>query len=177
MNEDRRDDWRSSVDEHLMALTTAQKVTDKQLEDIEQVLTRWDRILRGDPQEDLIGLTEQIRNLELDIRKINAVLFMDSTGKRGIAHDIDVLMDRKKARTEGSQYRWQFWTTFVAALIAALTAILTNWDKIRKSLPNPIQIEEGFLKSRKPKPIRKVRRRALTPPSSLTGESPENPPQ
>lgn len=126
MPDERRDDWKHSVDEHLVNLTTAQKVTDRQLEDCERILTRLDRVISGDPQADLSGIVEQMHQIQRDLNKINAVIFVDSTGKRGLLHEVEALTSGERTASE----RWKFATAVTVAIISMVGLLLTNWNRV-----------------------------------------------
>jgi hypothetical protein len=152
MPNDRRDDWAHGVDELLVTLTTAQKVTDQQLDELESTLDALDKILRGDPEKDTDGLIARLHTMENHIAKLDSCVFKDTAGNKGIQGRLEDI--EREERNAG--YRWKFWTAIVGMILATITAVLTNLDKL-----------EVLVKRREPVPQEKpVRPRRHRPPSS-----------
>jgi hypothetical protein len=126
MGDERRDDWRHDVDESLVALNAAQRVTDRLLEDLDANYAALDRLLRGDPEKDTDGVIAKIHLLETQLARLNAVIFMDSTGKKGLQHEVEILSSGE--RTQGE--RWKFATAVIVAIITSAALVITNWDHI-----------------------------------------------
>lgn len=85
-------------------------------------------------------LSEYERHDEL-LRRLYAVIWQDPTGQKGILHDIDILMERRKDKVQGAQYKWQFWGLILATAISSGAALLTNLDKIKTLFPKLPQTE------------------------------------
>jgi hypothetical protein len=124
--DERRDDWRHGVDENLAGLNAGQRVWDQELASIQKIVTGLDEMLRGDPLRETSGLVARLELIEHDLAKINAVLFVDPTGKRGLVHEVEVLTSAERTASE----RWRFATAVVVALLSLAGLILTNWTKI-----------------------------------------------
>lgn len=94
-------------------------------------------------------LSEYERHDEL-LRRLYAVIWQDPTGQKGILHDIDILMERRKDTTQGTQYKWQFWGVILAAIA---TSFLANLDKIKTLFPKlpPTELQKLDYKVRHPK--------------------------
>ena len=111
------DDWRARVDQSLVNLTSAQRVTDDQLDDLELKYEALDKVLRGDPEKDTDGVIARLHNLETSLNAIHAERL-----KIQIADD----------NTRG--IKWQVWGSIVVAIIGALAGILPNLGRIKISL-------------------------------------------
>lgn len=163
--DDRRGDWQQGVDENLASLNAIIRVLQRDQKDVLKRQSEQDRLLRGDPDRDTSGMIGRMEWIEHEVRKANAVLFVDSTGTKGIVHDVDMLMDRKKDKTEERKLKWSFLTAIAVAIISSTALVLTNLDKILKFFPKekPDQLSQMIEKSkhRKGKPI--VRYRIITP--------------
>lgn len=148
------------------------------IERLEDIARDFDEVLRGDRRKRIIGLLAEHDRMDKELTKLNAVVFMDSTGKHGLAHDVDVLMDRRTGKDRRSQFLWGFWTAITVAVISSGTAILTNWDKIKANLPkyHPGPLEQKIEQAKRPKgkTLYKVRHVQAEAPSESTKES--NPP-
>ena len=131
---ERRDDWRNSVDEHLVSLTTAQKVTDTQLEEIELTLDVLDKVIRGDTERETSGLIGRIETMERQIAELRSLVIMDSTGKQGLMHDVQLLLAGERT----SEHRWKYFTSVTVAIISLLGLLITNWDRIQAWMHQPI---------------------------------------
>ncbi len=104
---------------------------DARLERLEGTVRELDELMRGSRRIRTPGLSADIDRMELELRKLNAVVFEDSTGTRGIAANVNWLMGRKKDRETSRGYRSAFWIMLIGALITAATAILTTSSRSR----------------------------------------------
>lgn len=123
------------------------------LERLEDIVRDLDESLRGDRRRRLIGLLAEHSKLEDSVTKLNAVVFMDSTGKHGLAHDVDVLMGRQTGADRRSEFRWKYWIPTLLALLAMTVTVLTNLDKIKKNLPvdHPGPLEKKIEQAKHPR--------------------------
>ncbi len=147
------------------------------LERLEDLVRDLDESLRGDRRHRIIGLLGEHSKLEELVTKLNAVVFMDSTGKHGLAHDVDVLMGRQSGADRRSEFRWKYWIPTLLALLAMAVTILTNLDKIRQNLPtdHPGPLEKKIEQARHPRGKKIYRTRIISAePSENTKELPQN---
>lgn len=112
MADDRRDDWRNGVDKKLVDLTSAQRSTDDELDDLDLRYNTLDKIIRGDPENDHIGHDERLRAVETGLRELRAEK-----------------IKFKVADTTVQGFKWQFWGLILAAVIPSIIAIF-KWDHI-----------------------------------------------
>lgn len=108
-------------------------------------------------------LAEYQRHDEL-LARMYAVIWQDPTGQKGILHDIDLLMGRKKDKDETKKYKWAFITAVAAALV---TSVLANLDKIKSLVQkekSPLGQAIERAKHPKGKPIIRYRIRKAKPP-------------
>lgn len=140
------EDWHKNVEEHLLR---------DLVEDLQERIRDLDNILRGEKGN--AGLIAEYERHDDMITKLYAVVIQDSTGKKGLLHDIDYLMGRKSDRDKNKQYKWSFWTAITVAAISAATMLVTNWDKIKKNLPvdHPGPLEAKIEASRHKKIVRR----------------------
>ncbi len=141
------------------------------LERLEDMVRDLDEVLRGDRHKKIFGLLPEYDRLDLEVRKLNAVVFVDSTGKRGIAHDVDYLMDRRSGQERREGFKWTFWGLILATIISSLAAVLTNLDKIKILLPvlRLSPLEEKIERARHPKG-KKVFRVRIAPQEKAPSE-------
>ncbi len=123
------------------------------LERLEDIVKDLDESLRGGRRRRIIGLLAEHSRLEDLVTKLNAVVFMDSTGKHGMAHDVDVLMGRQTGADRRSEFRWKYWIPTLLAVLAMTATILTNLDKIKANLPkyHPALLEKKIDRAKHPK--------------------------
>lgn len=154
---------------------------DARLERLEDLVKELDELLRGSRRNKHSGMVADQDRMDLEIRKLNAVVFVDSTGKRGIAHDVDYLMDRRSGAERREGFKWTFWGLILATAISSLTGILTNLDKIKALLPkyHPGPLETQIDKAKRPrgKTLYRVRRVQVEAPSEDTKDSPPSLPK
>ncbi len=114
--DDRRDDWRNGVDKKLVDLTSAQRSTDDELDELDLKYNTLDRIIRGDPENDISGFHERLHNVENGLQDLRAekVKF-------------------KVADTAIQGFKWQFWGLVLTAIITTIGAIF-GWDRIHAYL-------------------------------------------
>lgn len=116
MNGDRRGDWEAEVDDRLVNLTSAQRSTDKELDDLDLKYEAIDKVIRGDPEQDTDGIIARIHNLENAIQELRAerVKF-------------------KVADVASTGLKWQAWAVIIAAILGLLGGILPNLTKIKET--------------------------------------------
>lgn len=158
------DEWRQKVDEHLLR---------DLIEDLQDRVKEIDIILRGEKGKS--GLVAEYDRHDDKLTRLYAVIFQDPTGQKGLLHDVDVLMQRRKERVEGAQFRWQFWGLILTTIISSAATLILNWDKILKSLPrdHPGMLEAKIERSRHPKSLKKIVRYHIVPPPLEDGTETE----
>lgn len=119
------DKWRNGVDENLASLNAGQRVLEDAVRSLERIVTGMDSLLRGDIEKDTDGIIARLHDIETTTRQIRAVLFVDSTGKKGLIHDVQDLQGRR----EDKRARW---VNISAVLVALLTSGLIGhfWSLI-----------------------------------------------
>lgn len=155
---DRRDDWRSSVDEHLMSLTTAQKVTDKQLDDLELKYEAIDTVIRGDPGDELAGLAERLHFVETGLQEMRTTF-----------------LKIKMADVEVTKSKWEFAGKIIVQVLILLGMVLLGWDKLeglyQKLLNQKVgPVEQRIERAKHPrgKPIVRIRIVQPSPEKALS---------
>lgn len=110
--DDRRDDWRHGVDENLAGLNAGQRTQDAKLASLESAQEEADALIHGETDSGLIGRME---DLETEVSRLNSVIFQDALGRKGLHHDIQVILENREDRRLG----WANITKIVVALIMA----------------------------------------------------------
>lgn len=134
--DERRDDWKNSVDKKLVDLTSAQRSTDDELDDLGLKYGSLDRILRGDPEADLSGFQERLHNVENGLQELRAEK-----------------VKSKVADTAVQGFKWQAWSVILAAALTALGAYFSR-DRIETWMASqpkdPIEQREDEIEHPKP---------------------------
>src|ERR1019366_4907226 len=112
------DEWRERVDSVVLY--------DK-LEELKTQLKDLERTVRGGRD----SLLSEYRRHDQELTRLNAVLFQDPSGQKGLLHDVDLLMGRRKYDNESRGLKWQFWGMILAAIIGTLAGILPNLERIK----------------------------------------------
>ncbi len=143
------------------------------IERLEDIVRELDEVLRGDRRKRIIGLLPEYDRMDSEVRKLNAIIFMDSTGKHGLAHDVDVLMGRQTGADRRSEFRWKYWVPTLLAVLALVVTILTNWTQIKEDFPkdHPAPLEQAIEKAKRPKGKKIVRYHSVPLPLDSTEES------
>lgn len=116
----------NQVNESLVNLTTAQKVTNDHLDSIDETLDALDRVIRGDYEKDQDGLVARFKKVETYVNELRAVVLEDSTGKKGLVTTVEGLVTGKMEKVERRQNK----ISLIIAIITSLTLVVTNIDKI-----------------------------------------------
>lgn len=153
-NDARREDdreWIRNVDHQLVTVLTAHQVLDRRLTELEEAIRDLDFLLRGDPAEDTDGLAAQIHLVQRDLSRLNAVIFVDSTGKKGLQKDVEDL----KSGEHRAEYRLKFWAPILVAFISLVGLLATNWDRITNYIrrPDPDPVSQEIEDAKRPKII------------------------
>lgn len=133
MDGDRRGDWEKGVDENLAMLNSAQRTTDKELDDLDLL----DKVLRGDPEEGTDGLIARqhaLENLHNELRaelgRIKQELFGDHAGGPGLTQRVDVLDGKRERLDKREGYFWHFVTAVAVQLLFLSAALVLNWERV-----------------------------------------------
>lgn len=140
-NPDRRDEhrreddreWIRSVDHQLVTILTGHQVLDRRLAELEEAIQDIDLLLRGDPSEDMDGIVTQLHQVQRELSRLNAVIFVDSTGRKGLQKEVDDL----KAGEHRAEYHLKFWAPIIAAFISLSVPLITNWARITAFVKRP----------------------------------------
>lgn len=127
---DRRDDWRHGVDENLASLNAGQRVWERELTTIRNLLSDIDKLLRGDPKKDTDGLVSRLHHQENEVNLLKAILLKDASGSKGLVGRVEVLESGER-RSEG---HLKLWIAIVGLLSALLVAAVSNIDRIETFL-------------------------------------------
>lgn len=168
--------WRDLTDERVKNLTTDTTVIQDRLEDLRFRLKELERIVLAGKD----SLRSEYRRHDQDLTRINAVLFQDPTGQKGVLHDVDVLMGRRRDKDETRGLKWQFWGLILTAIIGALAGILPNLDRIKEAIRKVDPLEKKIEQAKHPKSKKKIFRYRVVPEKAAlddTKESPPNPPE
>lgn len=146
------------------------------IERLENLVQELNDVVEGNRHRRIIGLAPEQDRMDLELRKLNAVVFTDSTGKHGLAHDVDVLMGRQVGADRRSEFRWKYWIPTILSVLALVVTILTQWGQIKgnfpKDHPGPLEQEIEKAKHPKGKTIYRVHRVQAEVPSEPTEETP-----
>lgn len=157
--DDRRDDWRTGVDQNLVSLNTAQRVTDQQLDDLDLKYEAIDKVLRGDPETDTDGFIARLHNAE------NAILELRAERVKFKVADVTV-----------TGFKWEFLTKVTVQLLILAGFLILGWDKLEGLYQKIIHQEPSLLekkieRARHPKSPKKMYRVRVVP-SGATSETP-----
>lgn len=158
------------------------KGLDARTERLEHLVQELNDIVQGNRYRKIIGMATDQDRMDLELRKINAVLFQDPTGQKGLLHDVDVLMGRRKYDNQSREIIWKSATEVVVKILALVGVLLLSWDKlevlyhkIRNQKPAPLEAQIEKAKHPKGKTLYKVRHLQEKALSGDTEESPPNP--
>lgn len=163
MNE-RRDDWHTGVDESLITLKTAQRVTDDQLDALELKYEAIDKVIRGDLEEETAGFAERLHALEDDLRERRA------TKVKAKVTDVEI---RKS--------KWEFAREITKQFLIAAVALILGfrWDNLQALFLKIIHqkqapLEQAIEQAKRPKgkTLYKVRHVQAEAPLDDTKELP-----
>lgn len=155
-----------NYDRDIIALDSAQKIAIKRMDEYDETLDALDRIIRGDYQNDRDGLISRFESMEKDLSRLNAVIFQDSTGKKGLVATVDALVSGRMDKVERRKSN----VAIVVAIITTLGLILTNLDRIGdfwlRMFPKgkPTEIERIIEKGEHPHTTRIHPRRVIVYP-------------
>jgi hypothetical protein len=126
----RREDreWQTKVDHELVTLMTGHQVLSETLKRLERDFRTLDRLIRGDLEKGTDGMMASLHDVEREIRKFNAIVFVDSTGKKGLLHDVKELQSTERK----SVAKWKFWTALAVAGIGTTGLLLREWPSVRE---------------------------------------------
>lgn len=158
-------------DEDFNAIWRGFEARIERLEDLQKEL---EETVKGSRRSKVTGLVSDSDRFDTELRRLNAVVFMDSSGKHGLAHDVDVLMGRQVGSDRRSEFRWKYWMPTILAILAMTLTILVNLDKIKTNFPklHLSPLEQKIEKAKHPKGRKIVKVRLVPRPT----QPQENPP-
>lgn len=135
--------------ERIVDLTTAQKVTNDHLDQIDETVDALDRTIRGDYENNRSGLVARLETLEHEVAMHKAVLFTDATGKKGLIDTVDALVSGKMDAVE----RRKNSVSIIIAIITSTALVLTNLDRIGNFWTHLFKPKKVDVKHIKRKPV------------------------
>jgi hypothetical protein len=127
-------EWRNSVDERLVNLVSSQKTTDDDLDEIRVEQAKFDRVLRGDPEENREGMAQSLDRLQAEVTKFNRIFDKDHLGNGGLREDISYLMDDRRRHERREDNAWKFVTAICVQFLILIGLLIVNWDRIQEFL-------------------------------------------
>lgn len=169
-------EWRKEVDSARALLTTAINVLQEQVREMKRWQRDTDGTLRGHSGHP--GLIAEYEKLDDLYRRLYSVVWQDSTGKKGMAHDVDFLMGRSKFHENAVNRRWTLLEKLLLALVSAITAItvaLLAAEPVRNAIGSAIEVRWAKVvppaKQKAPSKHKKVKRRVVAPASLAPTEA------
>jgi hypothetical protein len=150
LENERRDDWKSGVDQNLMALNAAQRVADRLVNDLVKKYTSIDKTLRGDSELDTDGITARMHTLENtvnllraelkaskgelsgEIRALKNTVDGDMAGNAGHEQRIDVLEGKRKDKDKRAGYFWHFVGVTATGSVMVTGWMILNWEHVEQ---------------------------------------------
>lgn len=126
--EDRK--WRDSVESRLVSLTSAQKVTDDQLDDLSSQLEDQDELLHGNRKERDTGIVGQLNSIESSIHEIKRELYPDALNKGGLVAEHNEMRRKILYGEQATVYKWQFWGMVLVAFISTVGLLIRSWPDV-----------------------------------------------
>ncbi len=129
--DDRRGDWEKGIEESVVMLTSAQRSTDVEINDLDLLTHAHEETLHGELGTS--GLIGRIEALEKMSSRLEACVFSSPGNKNGLDSRVDALEDDSPTKAK----KWDFATAVTVALIGVVgTAIgllgllIMNWEKV-----------------------------------------------
>ncbi len=165
--DERRDDWKKGVDENLAMLNSAQRSIDNEIDELDLITQKHERVILGDAEKHEIGISAQVDQQEIllnelraELRTIRATLHGDHAGNPGVEQRVDKLEDKKKWKERREGWAWDSFTKIAVELLLVVAMLLLNWERIEdliksKFHPTPPAAAQPakHRRKRKPKPI------------------------
>lgn len=165
--EDRRGDWEHDVDADRVLLTQAQRATDKELDELDLLTQKHERVLLGDAESHSIGISAQVDQQEIllnelraELRTIRATLHGDHAGNPGHEQRIERLEEKKTWREKREGWAWDSFTKITVELLLVLAMLLLNWERIEELIKSKMHpappAAEHVKKSRRHKKLKPI---------------------
>jgi hypothetical protein len=136
-------DWVNSVENRLVSLTSAQKQTDDELDDLDARLEELNHLLEGKPDDKTDnGLKGDLNDLTRSLRKLEAIMAPDSLLQGGVINRLKALESAMGMKQIRSTNRWQFGTAVATVTVTAIAGIITAMlaiEPVRKNMAHWIE--------------------------------------
>ncbi len=150
-------------------LNSAQRSTDKEIDELDLLTQRHERIILGDPENGKIGISAQsdslenlINELRAEMRSLRADLYGDHTGHIGLDSRVGRLEDKRARADRREGWAWDSVTKIIVELLVVIALLLLNWDRVEDffkarmhhgKVPAAAPTKGRGKKPKKPKPI------------------------
>lgn len=183
MNEKEAEKWRESVEARLVSLTSAQKVSDDQMDEMDLEIIGLKETLSGDPKDRKDeGLIGQVNANETTLNALNRVIQPDALKEGGMYNEFQALKRAFYGKEKIREYRWTFLNSatvsiasIVVALISSAVLLVTQWDKVSAFLSReekPSHVQSLINDAEHPKSRhRHARLKAAAPPEAANEPS------
>lgn len=119
-----------NLEARVVSLTSAQKTTDDDIDDLATKIADLEILLRGDMSTRDSGLVGQVNAIETELNSISRVFHPDAAGGKGIVGQLKEL----KAKLDGKERDLGAWLMFWAKVIGAIGSIavvaVSSWPTI-----------------------------------------------
>lgn len=146
-------------------LNSAQRISDKELDDLDLKYEALDKVLRGDPEQGTDGMiarqhaNENMHNeMRAELRGIKQELYGDHAGGDGLTQRVDYLDGKRERANQRAGYFWHFITAVAVQLLFLAAVLVLNWDRVedffrRRFSHEPPAHMQAKGRSRRRKPI------------------------
>ncbi len=171
--EDRK--WRESIETRTVNLTSAQKLTNDELDDLQIQLDEFRVEIEGDPRKRDPGLIGQVNAIETSLNNVQRVLQPDATGNSGLIAEFRKLKNTVQYGERRTEYRWKFWAAIGAAALLLVREVIHDLPQIKTFLNSPTEDRLGRMveHAKHPKPRYHHYKVTLPPPPPPDETEPE----
>lgn len=119
--------WRESVETRLVSLTSAQKTTDDQLDELESRMEELEFMLEGRPSDrNDTGIKGDIQDLNKGLNELRTIMAPDALGHGGIKNRLNACEAALGLAEKRAENRWQFATGVAVATVGAIATIIVS---------------------------------------------------
>lgn len=114
----------------IVSLTSAQKITNDEIEDLAGDQQVSETVLYGDRQDRDSGLVGQVNSLETKVNSFEALMHGDRLGHGGILNEFRDIRSKVLGKEQNKEYSWKFWATLISTVGLVAAALIHEWPAI-----------------------------------------------
>lgn len=120
----------NGIESRIVSLTSSQKVTDDEMDELAGSMAGLDELLHGDRSQRDSGIVGQLNSIETKVNSVLAILHPDNTGHGGLLYEHGEIKRKVLGKERSREEQWKFWGLVIVAMISTVGYLIKSWPEI-----------------------------------------------